>query len=376
MKRILLLGGTGAIGKSLLKYLQDENHFIVYVTSRKKIDNSGNIVYIQGDAHKENFLKSIFDNVKSIDVIVDFMVWSTDEFLKIYDLILRNCHRYVYLSSSRVYSDCDGYITENSPKLIDTEANKFFYKHDSYAVPKMQQERILNESNYANYTIIRPYITYGESRIPFLDCEKEIWLYRILHNRTLIISEDIIEKYTSMTIGNDCAKAIISIISSQKGEGESITISTSQNMKWKEVLNIFQDVFEERHIIVKSKLIPKSVKAKNCDFQTLYDRCYNRRFNIGKLEDYINSTEFVRMEDGIRQALTSFLENPVFNDALQDWCIQAKMDKYSGEFAKYKEFNNNKQYFTYMIYRITPIASIKSFIKRIVYWFGKRSMFR
>ena len=40
MKRILLLGGTGAIGKSLLKYLQDENHFIVYVTSRKKIDNS------------------------------------------------------------------------------------------------------------------------------------------------------------------------------------------------------------------------------------------------------------------------------------------------------------------------------------------------
>lgn len=77
-------------------------------------------------------------------------------------------------------------------------------------------------------------------------------------------------------------------------------------MKWKEVLNIFQDVFEERHIIVKSKLIPKSVKAKNCDFQTLYDRCYNRRFNIGKLEDYINSTEFVRMEDGIRQALTSF----------------------------------------------------------------------
>ena len=81
MKRILLLGGTGAIGKSLLKYLQDENDFIVYVTSRKKIDNSGNIVYIQGDAHKENFLKSIFDNVKSIDVIVDFMVWSTDEFL-------------------------------------------------------------------------------------------------------------------------------------------------------------------------------------------------------------------------------------------------------------------------------------------------------
>ena len=56
--------------------------FIVYVTSRKKIDNSGNIVYIQGDAHKENFLKSIFDNVKSIDVIVDFMVWSTDEIFK------------------------------------------------------------------------------------------------------------------------------------------------------------------------------------------------------------------------------------------------------------------------------------------------------
>ena len=79
MKRILLLGGTGAIGKSLFKIFARWKSFYSICYFSKKIDNSGNIVYIQGDAHKENFLKSIFDNVKSIDVIVDFMVWSTDE---------------------------------------------------------------------------------------------------------------------------------------------------------------------------------------------------------------------------------------------------------------------------------------------------------
>lgn len=102
--RILILGGTGAMGKPLVEILSRSlpNSQII-VTSRSARESRSNITYIMGDAHNNIFLKDILKD--KWDVIVDFMVYNTQCFADRVDLLLCSTSQYIFLSSSRVYAN-------------------------------------------------------------------------------------------------------------------------------------------------------------------------------------------------------------------------------------------------------------------------------
>ena len=74
---ILVLGGTGAMGVPLVKVLSEQNHQ-VYVTTRAEKQSDGNVVYLRGNAKNDEFFSQLMN--RNYDVIVDFMVYSTNEF--------------------------------------------------------------------------------------------------------------------------------------------------------------------------------------------------------------------------------------------------------------------------------------------------------
>ena len=178
MSKILILGGTGAMGTHLVSSLEDTDNE-VYVTTRKQRANRSNITYVQGNAHDDAFIRPL--QTEGMDVVVDFMVYNTEEFKKRASLMLDSCSQYVYLSSSRVYSDNDEVITESTPRLLDVCKDEEYLATDEYALTKARQENILRQSGKTNWTIIRPYITYSEIRLQLGVNEKETWLYRALH---------------------------------------------------------------------------------------------------------------------------------------------------------------------------------------------------
>ena len=56
MNKILILGGTGAMGAHLVSILENtENQ--VYVSTRKQRTNRNNITYVQGNAHDDGFIR-------------------------------------------------------------------------------------------------------------------------------------------------------------------------------------------------------------------------------------------------------------------------------------------------------------------------------
>ena len=65
----------------------------VFVTSRKKIENKGNIIYIQGDAKELYFLNSLLN--EKWDAIVDFMVYTSDVFSKRIEILLSRYSLYL-----------------------------------------------------------------------------------------------------------------------------------------------------------------------------------------------------------------------------------------------------------------------------------------
>lgn len=74
---VLIMGGTGAMGVPLVKLLSQKNNVHLYVTTRSKKENSGNVVYLQGNAKESSFFSKIME--REYDAIIDFMVYSTEE---------------------------------------------------------------------------------------------------------------------------------------------------------------------------------------------------------------------------------------------------------------------------------------------------------
>ncbi|MFI3163953.1 MAG: NAD-dependent epimerase/dehydratase family protein [Bacillota bacterium] len=156
--KVLVLGGTGAMGIHLVSNLVKMQCYVHVTTRSDKDSESQFIKYIKGNAQDNQFLNSLLQ--EKYDVIVDFMVYNTKKFKERVDLLLSATSQYIFLSSSRVYSNSDEIIVEDTPRLLDYTRDKEYLKTDEYALAKARQEDILFNHNNKNWTIVRPYITY------------------------------------------------------------------------------------------------------------------------------------------------------------------------------------------------------------------------
>lgn len=210
MGKILILGGTGAMGVYLLERLKQTEHE-VYVTSRSGHPDEGNIHYIEGNAKDDDFLLPLLAN--GYDCIIDFMVYSTFEFVDRYKQLLAAAKQYIFLSSYRVYAD-NGLepITEESPLLLDVVKDAKYRKTDEYALTKARQEKLLRESGSGNYTIVRPSVTFSKLRFQLGTLEAGVLIHRMLQKRPVVFARDILKKQAAFSWAGDVAEMIECLI--------------------------------------------------------------------------------------------------------------------------------------------------------------------
>lgn len=366
--KALIFGGTGAIGIPVVKLLVKHGHD-VYVTSRRNIKSEkDNLHYICGNAMDLEFIKNFLCQNHEFDVLIDFMAYNTDEFRNRYEYLLTHVGRYLFFSSSRVYADQGNKkITEDSPRLLDVCRDEDYIKTDEYALQKARQENILLGSEYKNWTIIRPYITYNKERLQLGVLEKEEWLYRALHDRTIVFTQDIADKVTSLTYGLDSADRIVKL--AEMGEQDNINgqifhIATEEQIKWIDVFNLYIEVLsnvlgrEQKH-----KMLPNSNRyAKyNRYWQIKYDRLYNRTFDSEKIEKATRDYEYTPIREGLKNELTEFI-NGDRKFRVQDinWISQGFFDKVSHEITTFNEIPGIKNRIKYLLARYTGFYEIRN----------------
>jgi nucleoside-diphosphate-sugar epimerase len=347
--KILLLGGTGAMGKYLGEILANKGAD-VSVTTRKTKSSSGGIEYITGNAKDDNFLTSIL--ASQWDCIVDFMSYSTEDFRNRVSLLLDNTSHYFFLSSARVYADSETPIIETSSRLLDVSTDSDFLKTDEYALAKARQEDILTQSGFRNWTIIRPYITYGEERLQLGVLEKEAWLFRVLQGNTIVFSKDIAEKTTTMTYGLDVASAIEGLIGNVKALGETFHITSDYPRTWNEILSIYQKTLHES-LGIKPKVLLTDLenfsKTHSGRYQIIYDRLYNRRFDNRKIKSFVSTQAFQAPEQALSTSINIFLKKPNF--LLVSSRSEGMKDQLSGEYTNLRYFKGLRSKLSYIAYR-------------------------
>lgn len=364
--RILVLGGTGAMGEPLVRLLGERGDE-VYVTSRRKRESDGSIHFIQGDAHDLSFIQKELS--KNFDAVIDFMIYSTGDFKERSKVFLKSTGQYMFLSSARVYADSIKPITEDSPRLLDACRDADYLKTDEYALAKARSENILFESGMQNWTIIRPYITYNTKRLQLGGLELETWLTAALSGRPLVLPQDVGMHETTMTYGDDVAKAMVALIGNDKALGEAFHITGTDHMKWNDAAEVYSDVIEEQTGCRPGIYTPDTSDGLSAVMgnasQIKYDRTYNRLFDNTKLlRTCGGKLVFMPMRKGLRHCLAKYLSLPDEQKGKKHTiAYEAWLDKSTGKAALANRTDSVKDKLKYAGYYYVP--GIMNILKKL-----------
>lgn len=299
------------MGAPVVEILAERGNQLVVTTRKSRKAGHRNINYVQGNAHDVNFVHRLLQ--ESFGAVIDFMIYTPEEFPIFSELYMKHTTQYIFLSSARVYADSpDERITEDSPRLLDVTKDQKYLATNEYALAKAREENVLKDSGFCNYTIIRPYITYYTNRLQLGIFEKEAWLQRALDGKKIVFSRNIADKYTTLTNGYDVALRIADLVGKECALGQAYHITTEESIRWKEALDCYLDVLEKQ-LGKRPEVLWMDESDSNLEKTNYYqihcDREYNRRFSNAKIQrDSEEEREFTKNKKRIRGLLDSFFE--------------------------------------------------------------------
>ena len=172
------------------------------------------------------------------------------------------------MSSARVYAENNALISEDSPRLLDVSTDAVYLRTNEYALAKAREENILRNSGYENYTIIRPSITYNTYCLQVGVLEKN-WLYRAIHGRSIVFSDDVNTKITTMTFGDDVARNSINCWT-KRCNRRGFSRHFYSILPWSDVLNIYLDVLRVHPTVKRNVRVVMTKNLQILSFRGLF----------------------------------------------------------------------------------------------------------
>jgi nucleoside-diphosphate-sugar epimerase len=319
VRKILVLGGTGAMGVYLVPLLAAKDYQVHVVSLDKQEYIEPNIFHFQADAKDKIYLSQMLKN--EYDAIVDFLIYSTDEFKERYKMLLSNTKHYIYLSSYRVYADNDTPINEESAQLLDVSDNKHFLSTKDYALEKARQEDVLENSEFENWTIVRPAITYSKFRYQLVTLEANVVVARALRKRPIVLPKDSFYIQGTMTWAGDVAKMLSRLVLNPLALKEAFIVATSEHHTWEEIANYYHEIIGLEYVTVDTKtylqIMGTNTPESALGYQLRYDRYFNRIIDNSKVLQVtgLRQTDLMPLKNGLTKELTALPPNPVWIDS-------------------------------------------------------------
>lgn len=352
------------MGQELVPMLAQDTKNNIIVTSRKEFQSQERIEYVKGNAKDIHFIKPLLES-SYFDVIVDFMLYSVEEFKDRYELLLSSCKQYIFFSSSRVYAASDKPINEKSARLFDVSTDKEFLKNGEYSLTKAKEEDLLKDSKYKNWVIVRPYKTYSNNRLQLGVLEMEEWLYRAMEDKTVVVLGDIEHLHTSLTNSKDTAKILLRIIGDLTLNGEIFQIANPERITWGDVIKIYSKCIKSRYgrrmkVCYKKDTVEAEIIFDN-KYRIKYDGLIDRIFDDGKIVSLMGEKfSWTPLSVGLSECVNSALE--LHNDlTVSNYGCEGMYDRVTREHTHLYSIPGNKNRFKYLLHRIFNEKTIKRF---------------
>ena len=240
MKKVLVIGATGAMGRYLVPELINLNYDVTGVGLDEVAPWDCKASYVRGDAFEKSFLKELLKG--NFDGIVDFMNYGKYDFSDYYKLFLENTDHYIFLSSCRVYDDKEQPIKETSPRLWDSTENEELRASHDYCIYKAQSEDLLYSSPYSNWSIVRPATTFSTMRLQLVTLEFKHCVARALMGKKVVLPIQAKDKPATLSWGGDVAKMIARIFFKEEAKREAYNVCSAEYRTWGEIAEYYHQL--------------------------------------------------------------------------------------------------------------------------------------
>lgn len=354
--KILLFGGTGTLSTAILRKLIDLG-WDIWILNRglRKKSIPQNVNVIIGDfKNPSSWIEKV--SAESFSVVIDFLSRTPEDINRIFPLFQNKCLQYVFISSACVYRKgrYDFPIKETSPK---PNVNW------SYNVEKYNSEKKLLElatKGSAKYTIVRPYITYDDERIPFgitpaYKYHRTI-IERLKAGKPMFVWDggDVV---TTLTYVDDFANGVIGLLLNEKAYDNDFHITGDFKYTWNEFWKILKQELKS-----KSEIINVSVnnicRVMPQEKGTLMgDRALNAIFDNSKIKAAVPNLHFCcDLQTGLKH-IVDYWEHDTRH--LYDYKYDALLDRLMRKQSKLTHYyqypcSKGKDRLLYSVYRYLP----------------------
>lgn len=363
--KILLLGGTGTLSAAVLREAVSDGYDVTIMNrglTKKSFDFP--VTTIVCDFTDITKIFQVFKD-EQYAVIVDFLSRRDKDIERVYPFFSKKCSQYVFISSSCVYrrANNDFPILETSPK----PNLEWSYNVDKYECEK----KLIELAGLSNslYTIVRPYITYDDERIPFgitpaYHYSRTI-IERIKSGKPWFIWDEG-RAITTLTHTTDFARAVVGLFLNERAYNEDFHITSDFSCTQKELVNLF---------MLKLGIEPNYVNFNTSEILSvlpeykgllLGDRSLNAIFDNSKIKAAIPDFSFsVNIEEGLDRVI-SYWSNKGNYD--YDYIFDARIDRLISRqckvgFTPYPNISKGQKKL-YYIYRYLPIGLAAKLVRR------------
>ena len=363
--KIILIGGTGVLSTSIAELSIARGHqvYVLYRGNRMEYVHPKAIM-LKADIKDKPKVKKILGELQ-FDITIDFLSFNVNDLKNSLSIFSNISKQFMFISSCSVYLEPDenGLFTEKST-LIDPIWD--------YSVNKVKCEKYIKDycpKIGLKYTIIRPAITYGDTRLPFSLTPAYGWHWtiigRILNNKPLLIWDNG-KNITTLTHVTDFAKGVVGLIGNPKGYNDEFHITSDFNYTWHDVADTIGEIIGKTPIyanIQKEFIINKMPSLRGL---ILGSRAKNTKFDNSKIKETVPKFSCtIPMKVGIKKTINYYIENnylhgiDYFWDGQMDWLLERYYEEGSSV-----TFNNNNLHFI----KYLPHTNI---VDRVAYFLGK-----
>lgn len=327
MKKVLVLGATGAMGKYLVPELVNLNYDVTGVGLEGSAPWNVRAKYVQGNAFDKDFLQSLMK--EGFDGIVNFMEYGKEPFSAYYKLFLENTAHYIYLSTCRVYDDKEQPIKETSPRLWDSSEDEVLKASHDYCIYKAQDEDLLHASGYDNWTIVRPATTVSTMRLQLVTLEFKNSIGRALVGKKVVLPIQAKDKPATLSWGGDVAKMIARILFKEGAKREVYNVCSAEYRTWEEIAEYYRELVGLEAVWVDKEDYLKILSPEgniNVRWQLEYARLFRRITDNSKVLSLtgLKQEELISMHDGLKLEIGNIPQDYVPADTE----VGIRMDEY------------------------------------------------